>query len=646
MLVSIVFAVPFTAGAANTSAVETKAFEDTNALYVFAAGNEDTNASNAAIKWYDKDGMRYFYLTSNIKNGVATIFNGFSENVRIADTTIGANAFQSFAFDANTEYTVFKGGEQYRLKFMVSSAESSIFINGTAPDGGDLHSYLAASKSNSVSASGAIVDEDGTANYTAIKKIKGRGNTTWEKDKKPFNITYSSAVSIGKMSKGKKYSLLANYQDSSLSRNRFLYDLSDAVGMPYASDSRYVDFYMNNVYIGSYQMCQKVEVGSKGLVNDIDDTAYLNADGTLASDFPFLLEVDASAGSDDYYTNSSSGNKLTVKAPELAGGAAYYNEVLSYVRTKFDEMYNAVKNGSDNLGDLVDLDSLAKIYLINELGKNWDSGISSLFFVYKQDSNGNYKFFASPVWDYDNSLGNANGISSDLDKMGVYDYTKYTGWWVKHKLDASSNRATSSQYYNILGRLAVNESFMKKVAQVWFVQFVPALNTFASSNVSEGELYSYDVYYNKVVGSANMNYSRGWQLYTGEWICDHSSLYKASYDYANKKYTVDAQRTSYNGSFEAEFMYTVDWMLSRSAWLSNEFSSLYTPIDPTRKLGDVNNDGLISIMDATLVQKHIAKVITLSDEALKYADIDKNGIVNINDASYIQKVVARIITLQ
>ena len=32
------------------------------------------------------------------------------------------------------------------------------------------------------------------------------------------------------------------------------------------------------------------------------------------------------------------------------------------------------------------------ICLINELGKNWDSGVSSLYFTYKQDENGDWKF--------------------------------------------------------------------------------------------------------------------------------------------------------------------------------------------------------------------------------------------------------------
>ena len=41
---------------------------------------------------------------------------------------------------------------------------------------------------------------------------------------------------------------------------------------------------------------------------------------------------------------------------------------------KFDAFYNAIKSSSANLADYADVDSVTKIYLINELGKNWDSG--------------------------------------------------------------------------------------------------------------------------------------------------------------------------------------------------------------------------------------------------------------------------------
>ena len=181
------------------------------------------------------------------------------------------------------------------------------------------------------------------------------------------------------MSKGKKYSILANYQDDSLSRNRFLYDLSDAVGMPYASDSRYVDFYVNGFYWGSYQMCEKIEVGKNSLINDIDDEAYLNQDGTVNTDFPFVCEIDpnATAGEDYYVTCNSI--KVTIKSPELNEGDAGYNEVKAFVRKKFNKFYTSLYDYKD-ISKIADIDSIAKLYLINEIKDDERFGIDDGYY--------------------------------------------------------------------------------------------------------------------------------------------------------------------------------------------------------------------------------------------------------------------------
>lgn len=56
-------------------------------------------------------------------------------------------------------------------------------------------------------------------------------------------------------------------------------------------------------------------------------------------------------------------------------------------------------------------------------------------------------------------------------------------------------------------------------------------------------------------------------------------------------------------------------------------------------LGDVNLDGNVSIQDATLVSKHIVKLITLTDEQILAADVDHDGVINITDSTLIQKMI-------
>ena len=625
-------------------------FETYEALYAHAVtGSTDSEAWQAWQSEHDEDftevnsNVKYFFLPTSADSTRVDIYNAYKSPVNVNGVDIASGEVKTVNYEIGKSYSVDVSGKTYTLKLMKSNAEAAIYINNSDADGfgTELMQYLNADKSRSAKATGAIVDANGNVDNTAIKKIKGRGNTTWDKPKKAYNITYSDAVSIAGMKKGKKYSILANYQDDSLSRNRFLYDLADAVGMPYASDSRYVDFYANGFYWGSFQMTEKVEAGKSNLVSDVDDTAYLNDDGTVNSDFPFICEVDAGAkDGEDYYVESASGNKITIKAPELEEGDAGYEEVKAYVKEKFDAFYNSVKGKTSDPTEYADVQSLAKIYLINELGKNWDSGVSSLFFVYKQDSSGKYKFYGSPVWDYDNSLGNAVGVNKELNDIGVSDYEEYSGWWCKFK-----GKSTKSKYINnVMNLISRNNKVYQKSVSVWFEDFVPVINDFASDSStpkasSATEMYRAYDYYALLKDSAEMNYQSGWLLNTSSWIADHSSLTKAHYDLSTKTYTVDSKATAYKQDFTGMYNYCVDWMTSRAAWLSSEMADNYTPSE--KLLGDVNKDGKLSITDATDVQKYAVGNIYFTPSTLSCGDVNGDGVINVLDATEIQKNIVK-----
>ena len=61
--------------------------------------------------------------------------------------------------------------------------------------------------------------------------------------------------------------------------------------------------------------------------------------------------------------------------------------------------------------------------------------------------------------------------------------------------------------------------------------------------------------------------------------------------------------------------------------------------------GDVNQDGKVSVEDATTLQRYLAEYITLSPEQMLAADANNDGKVNIRDVSAIQRAVAKYITL-
>ncbi|MCH5299420.1 MAG: starch-binding protein [Ruminococcus sp.] len=74
---------------------------------------------------------------------------------------------------------------------------------------------------------------------------------------------------------------------------------------------------------------------------------------------------------------------------------------------------------------------------------------------------------------------------------------------------------------------------------------------------------------------------------------------------------------------------------------SSEASSPIEGIDYT--LGDVNADGNINIIDATLVQKYAINISDLTETQRLAADVNKDGEVDINDATEIQKYTIKLI---
>ncbi len=67
------------------------------------------------------------------------------------------------------------------------------------------------------------------------------------------------------------------------------------------------------------------------------------------------------------------------------------------------------------------------------------------------------------------------------------------------------------------------------------------------------------------------------------------------------------------------------------------------PTDTKHLLGDVNLDGKVNIKDATVLQKHLAKLQILTDKNLSVSDTTKDGRVTISDVTSIQKKIAGLI---
>ena len=95
--------------------------------------------------------------------------------------------------------------------------------------------------------------------YDGELEIRGRGNSSWEAPKKPYRVKLGSKADIFRIGANKHWTLLANYYDPSLSRNKLSYDFSGELGLV-SMDSENVILIMNGEYQGVYQLCEHIRI--------------------------------------------------------------------------------------------------------------------------------------------------------------------------------------------------------------------------------------------------------------------------------------------------------------------------------------------------------------------------------------------------
>lgn len=70
----------------------------------------------------------------------------------------------------------------------------------------------------------------------------------------------------------------------------------------------------------------------------------------------------------------------------------------------------------------------------------------------------------------------------------------------------------------------------------------------------------------------------------------------------------------------------------------------FVVLEKDKTIGDVNGDGSVTVLDATMLQKYLAGLASLSDEQLTLADTNGDGSVTVLDATEIQKYLAGLVT--
>ena len=572
-----IYAYAKTLGADETPALNAWVASETNASKINT--HNDNNGDVKPTLGRTSDTNIRIFLPTTASSDKVVLYNSFSSEITVNGKEIPSGEYKEVSYTPNTSMSVSNGKT---LTIYKSTADGALYVNNTGDyasidnDGAlSMINKLYSDKEKGEIAAGnagALADSNGVQDV-AVKKIKGRGNSTWvSANKKSFNVTFTDNINAFGFKQGKKFSLLANFKDPSLSRNKILYELADLMKVKYSPDAATVDLYMNGLYMGSYLMCQKVEVGSKELVDDLGKTLledlYTDKESGKVLDtsapaiqekgFSFLMELDSNAGTGDFYTTVDT-QKITIKEPEYLNkdGSipkdAVTQAAIKFVQDKYKDLNTAMSNTSitlENLNKIIDVESLAKYYLINEIAKNYDIGVSSTYLVYNYTKG---KFYISPLWDMDVTTGNCKYTESD--------YQRYEGNWTDNN--------SSSNYF--MKKVMANPQVQSAARKLWTGSYYTTLTNYIDTLTTKAT---------SVGGSLNCNYTKwnypyGFQGKYKDNVQALKSLNVATYNPADNSYTVASSSSSYDTTAVGQTQYVSDWLKSRVAWMSKKYNTYY-----------------------------------------------------------------------
>jgi len=261
-------------------------------------------------------------------------------------------------------------------------------------------------------------------------QIRGRGNSTWSRPKKPYKLKLAEKSKLLGMPASKHWALLANWFDPSQLRTSAAMFLGRQTQLAWTPKTRHVEVQLNGEYLGLYQLAETVRI-EENRVN-IDEMSPSDTDPTAITG-GYLLEQDARREQNqEFGFRSTLGQDIVVKDPEPDTKDGISEEDLAPQRAYIRDYVNAFEASlPSGYEPYIDTRSFIDWYLVEELVRNPDSVIASNY-RYKPRSE---KLFAGPLWDFDLAIAHEANQQRDPN-----------GWFLREKSPWYSRLFTSPAF--------------------------------------------------------------------------------------------------------------------------------------------------------------------------------------------------------
>lgn len=498
-------------------------------------------------------------------------------------------------------------GQTMTFRVMQASPISTVYL--TSSNSAQGRDWVDRDKKNITTGSMSMVSADGGSIYSGeLKQIKARGNSTFTyADKKSYQIKLNTASDLlGNQEQVKTWVLLASYFDATQMHDKLMKDLATKLGLAYTASCNWVNLYYDGEYRGVYLLSEKNSVGAASVAITDMEEAYKaqnpsygdnmstglsqNAYGqqfqyTKGLQEPanitggYLIELNYDKWDEASGFKTRQGVAFNVKSPEWCGEAAM-KYISEYYQAFEDAVYATDKTGAYTgynastgkyFYDYVDMDSLVKVFLLQELALNCDGFISSVYFY--KDADG--KMFAGPIWDQDMTFG--------------------TGW-------SKYNDASIVDYHYLAKALIQIPAFKTAVVKYYSSTFAPAVREWLGNNGTIAHQY------NLLKDSAAMNYTLWdyirignpevaghiWQGASYQGVVDEMTTWIEN-RLANMDSRFKLGDVNGDGDVDIFDVYTL------SRYLAGYEVEGIIPAN-----GDINGDGDVDIFDAWMLQRRLA----------------------------------------
>lgn len=401
----------------------------------------------------------------------------YGEEELYMEARISSGESENFKRSYGEDEILFTWGEyQYPIHFISAGNIDSIYITLEKYKNLD---YVHANKIEEIPGVMTVIDSEGKVSYETVKGFYGHGNSSWESEKKSYNIKFDSYVNLLGMDANDDFALLAGYRMNSLMSYVANAELTKVVGFDYAPNYRVVSLFVGGEYAGVYYLTEKIELDINGIeINSVyEETRKVNPRALESFEYVvweneetkektcyydimvnpeditggYLLELDVTdhGPMDSRFTTYGDINKVILKRAQYSS-----KEQVEYLAVFWQDFENALysENGYNNKGkhytEYIDVESFAMQWLMYELSME-DSLASSIYYYKESEITGDGKIHACYPWDLERSFQTMDGT----DKFGsVNSMGKYWESFYQH------------------------EDFKKELARVWYEKFIPAID--------------------------------------------------------------------------------------------------------------------------------------------------------------------------